>query len=115
MDEIQERINKINQDEAKARFEKMTSSFRENPVEGIVVTDDDVVVEGRSTKELVNTILTVETRIVEYVKLLVPEAGDFDNLTYEEIEAEWPMSVQLELLSCISEAIQPGYKDSRKN
>ena len=115
MEEIQERINKVDEVEAKLRFDKMTSSFRDEPIEGVVISEDDVVVDSRSTKELVNTILTVEARIVEYIKLLVPEAGNFDGLTYEEVEAEWPMSVQLELLSCISEAIQPGYKDSRKN
>jgi hypothetical protein len=115
MEEIQERILKIDEVEAKSRFDKMTSSFRSNPIEGVVISEDDVVVDGRSTKELVNTILNVETRIVEYIKLLIPENGNFDGLTYEEVEAEWPMSVQLELLKCISEAIQPGYKDARKN
>mgnify|MGYP003651902043 CR=1 FL=1 len=115
MEELQERINKVDEAEAKRRFEKMTSSFRGEMIEGVVISEDDVVVDGRSTKELVNTVLVVEARIIEYIKLLVPETGDFDGLTYEEVEAEWPMSVQLELLSCISEAIQPGYKDARKN
>lgn len=115
MEEIQERINKVDEAEAKRRFDKMTASFRGDLIDGVVISDDDVIVEGRSTKELVNTVLIVEARIVEYIKLLVPETGNFDGLTYEEVEAEWPMSVQLELLSCISEAIQPGYKDSRKN
>jgi hypothetical protein len=115
MEELQERINKVDEAEAKLRFDKMTASFRGEPIEGVVISEDDVVVDGRSTKELVNTVLTVEARIVEYIKLLVPEVGDFNDLTYEEVEAEWPMSVQLELLNCISEAIQPGYKDARKN
>lgn len=115
MEELQERINKVDEAEAKLRFDKMTASFRGELIEGVVISEDDVIVDGRSTKELVNTVLTVEARIVEYIKLLVPEVGDFNDLTYEEVEAEWPMSVQLELLSCISEAIQPGYKDARKN
>jgi hypothetical protein len=115
MDEIQERISKINQDEAKRRFDKMTSGFRDTNIEGIVISDDDVVVEGRSTKSLVETILMVENRMVEYIRLLLPEVGTLEDIIYEEIEAEWPMQVQLELLTCISEAIQPGYKDARKN
>ena len=49
------------------------------------------------------------------VKLLVPEAGNLDDITYEEIEAEWPMAVQLDMTEKIAEAIQPGYKDARKN
>jgi hypothetical protein len=115
MDEIQERISKIDQDETKRRFDKMTSGFRDTNIEGIVISDDDVVVEGRSTKSLVETILMVENRMVEYIRLLLPEVGTLEDITYEEIEAEWPMQVQLELLTCISEAIQPGYKDARKN
>lgn len=116
MDEIQERIVKINQVDAQARFEKMTSSFRDgSSIEGIVISENDVIVEGRSTRELVESIIQMENRTVEYIKLLIPEVGDFDNITYEDIDAEWPLQVQLEVLAKISESIQPGYKDSRKN
>jgi dihydroxyacetone kinase-like predicted kinase len=116
LDAMQERIEKFDQAEFQKRFDKMTSSFRDmQSIDGIVVTDDDVVIEGRSTKELVQTILQMENRMVEYVKLLVPVNGTLDEITYEDIEAEWPTAVQLEILAKISEAIQPGYKDSRKN
>jgi hypothetical protein len=116
LDAMQERIEKFDQAEYQKRFDKMTSSFRQSQaIEGIVVTDDDVVVEGRSTKELVQTILQMENRMVEYIRLLVPVNGTLDEITYEDIEAEWPTAVQLEVLAKISEAIQPGYKDSRKN
>jgi len=116
LDDIQDRINKVDATEFKIRFDKMTSTFRNvSDVEGVVVTDDDVIVEGRSTKELVQTILQMENRVVEYIKLLVPVNGTLDDITYEDIEAEWPTAVQLEILARISESIQPGYKDSRKN
>jgi len=116
LEDIQSRIDNIDQADAQARFEKMTSSFRDsNALEGVVVTDDDVVVEGRSTRELVKSIIQIENRTLEYIKLLVPDVGDFNNLTYADIDAEWPLAVQLEILSKIAEAIQPGYKDSRKN
>jgi len=116
MEQIEDRIKILNQEEAQNRLERMTSSFRSGePIEGVVINDDDVIVEGRSTKELVKTILEMENRTVEYIKLLVPENGNLDDITYEEIEAEWPMSVQLEILAKIAESIQPGYKDSRKN
>ena len=116
LDAMQERIEKFDQVEFKKRFDKMTASFRDpQAIEGIVVTDDDVVIEGRSTKDLVETILQMENRMVEYIKLLIPTNGTLDNITYEDIEAEWPTAVQLEILAKISEAIQPGYKDSRKN
>ena len=115
LDAMQDRIEKIDQAEFKKRFDKMTASFRNDTIDGVVVTDNDVIVEGRSTKELVQTILQMENRMVEYIRLLVPVNGTLDEITYEDIEAEWPTAVQLEILAKISEAIQPGYKDSRKN
>jgi len=115
LDAMQDRIEKYDQAEYQKRFDKMTSSFRNDTIEGVVVMDEDVVIEGRSTKELVKTILQMENRMVEYIKLLVPVNGTLDEITYEDIEAEWPTAVQLEILAKISEAIQPGYKDSRKN
>jgi hypothetical protein len=116
MEQLEERITKIDQDELEARYLKMASSFRDGEViDGIVVTDDDVIIEGRSSRGLARTVILMERRIVEYIKLLVPEVGDWDNLKYEDIESEWPMSVQLEMVSKITETIQPGYKDSRKN
>jgi len=115
LDAMQDRIEKFDQAEFQKRYDKMTASFRNDTIEGVEVTDDDVIVEGRSTKELVKTILQMENRVVEYIRLLVPVNGTLDNITYEEIEAEWPTAVQLEILAKISEAIQPGYKDSRKN
>jgi 6-pyruvoyl-tetrahydropterin synthase len=116
LDDMQERIVKFDKEEYQRRFDKMTASFNESQaIEGIVITDEDVIVEGRSTKDLVETILQMENRMVEYIKLLVPENGTLENITYQDIEDEWPMAVQLDILAKISEAIQPGYKDSRKN
>ena len=108
MDEIQERISKIDETEAKARFEKMTATFKDSKiVEGIVVTEDDVIIEGRSTRELVESMLQMENRTVQYIKLLIPENGSLDDITYKEIEEEWPFQVQLEIDNDLLHAIQP--------
>ena len=115
MNDIQDRITNVDPDDYKLRFDRMTSSFVDAQIEGVVKTDDDFIVDGRSTKELVENIIQFENRIVEYIKLLVPVNGTLDDITYAEIEDEWPMSVQMELLKSISEAIQPGYKESRGN
>jgi hypothetical protein len=116
MDEIQSRVTKFDEAELLTRFNKMTASFRTGkPVEGIVITKDDVTVDGRSTKELVESTLITENQIVAFIKLLVPEEGTLDELTYADVDAEWPIQVQLELLAKITEAIQPGYKVSRGN
>ena len=115
MEAIQERISTIDPALLLSRFNKTTETLRTETTDGVVVTDDDVVVDGRSSKELVRTVCAMENRITEYVKLLVPENGTLDDITYEDIEAEWPLQVQFELIEKIIEAIQPGYKDTRKN
>lgn len=116
MEQLEDRITKIDEAELNSRYEKMSGSFRDGTViEGVEVTGDDVIVEGRSTKGLARSVILMEQRIVEYIKLLVPETGNWDGLTYAEVEAEWPMTVQLEMIAKITECIQPGYKDSRKN
>lgn len=116
MEQIEEAIETINPEELQSRYEKMSASFRTGTViEGIEITEDDVIIEGRSTKDLVKKIIMMENRMVQFVRLLVPEVGTLDDITYEDIDAEWPMAVQLEMIAKITESIQPGYKDSRKN
>lgn len=116
MEQIEEAIEKINPDELQSRYEKMSASFRTGTViEGVEITEDDVIIEGRSTKDLVKKIIMMENRMVQFIRLLVPEVGTLDDITYEDIDAEWPMAVQLEMIAKITESIQPGYKDSRKN
>ena len=85
--------------------------------ESIIYTDDDVIVDGRSTKELAKMTAQTEQRILEMVKLLVPEQANasMDNLTYAEINDEFPFAVQLELMKKIAEVISPGYEEARKN
>jgi len=115
MNALQERITKIDPDKLQARFDDMTKELRAAPPAGIEVTENDVIIEGKSTRELANAVLMMENRVVEYIRLLVPVNGTLDDITYEEIEAEWPLSVQMEIVERINDSIQPGYKDTRKN
>lgn len=115
MDAIEERINTIDEAEEQRRYDKMVAGFGSIEMEGVVKTDNDVIVEGRSTRDMVRGILKMENRVVEFIKLLVPADGNLDDITYEEIDAEWPFTVQLEILAKISEVIAPGYKEERKN
>lgn len=115
MEEISDRIEKIPSEEINERYQKMSSGFQNGEkIEGIEVKEDDVLVNGRSTKELAESAIKIERRVIEYFKLLVID-GDLDGLTYQEIEESFPFSVQLEIITKISEAIQPGYKEQRKN
>lgn len=117
LEEIARKCELIDENKFAERYQKAIAAFdRNTPVDGIEFTENDVIVDGRSTKDLVQTSMKMENRIVEYVKLMVPaDNGTIDELTYEEIDEEWPFAIQLEILSKISEAIQPGYKDARKN
>lgn len=107
MDTMQERIEQIDAQAFQDRFAKATK--------GMELVDGDAVIDGRSTKELVETAMKVENRITEMFKLLVPADGQANDLTYQDIEDELPFAVQLEMIKAIQEAIQPNYGDSRKN
>lgn len=107
MDAMQERIEQIDLQAFQARFEKATK--------GMELVDGDVIIDGRSTKELVQTAMKVENRITEMFKLLIPADGQTNDLTYADIEEELPFTVQLEMIKAIQEAIQPNYGESRKN
>lgn len=107
MDEMTNNIEQIDPQVLQVRFEKATK--------GIELVDGDAVIDGRSTKELVETAMKVENRITEMFKLLVPADGQTNDLTYQDIEDELPFAVQLEMIKAIQEAIQPNYGDSRKN
>lgn len=113
LDDINKRIEQIDDAIAEQRYQKMVAPLA--GLEGVEQRDNDVFVDGRSTREMVRFALQAENRIVEMIRLLVPETGSIDDITYEEIEAEWSLPIQLEIISKITEAIQPGYKDTRKN
>lgn len=115
LEQMTERYLAVDESLLKERLEKMTVAIRASGQENIQVTEDDVIVDGKSSKETVKSIIQMEQRITEYVKLLVPANGEINNLTYEEIEEVFPLQIQLELLENIMDAIQPGYKDAQKN
>ena len=115
MNALQERVAKIDPDKLQEKFDDMTKELRDAPPSGVEITETDVVIEGKSTKELAKDVLMMESLVVEYIRLLIPVNGSLDDITYEEIEAEWPLSVQMEIVDRINDAIQPGYKDTRKN
>ena len=115
LEQITERYLTVDESLLKERLEKMTVAIRASGQENIEVTEDDVIVDGKSSKETVKSIIQMEQRITEYVKLLVPANGEINDLTYAEIEEVFPLQIQLELLENIIDAIQPGYKDAQKN
>ena len=118
-DEIYKRINEPDEAKVAEAYKQMTEPLMvlKDQDAGFTFTDDDVLIEGRSLKEAAKQKIQVEIKITEFVKLLVPEleGASLDDLTYEEIEAEFPMAVQMQLVEKIAEAISPTYKESKGN
>jgi len=118
-DAIYKRINEPDEAKVAEAYKQMTEPLMvlKDQDAGFTFTDDDVLIEGRSLKEAAKQKIQVEIKITEFVKLLVPEleGASLDDLTYEEIEAEFPMAVQMQLVEKIAEAISPTYKESKGN
>lgn len=116
--EMEEISNAVNVIDSSKKFEQMSKDFKEkSDDEKIEITDDDVIVDGKSIKELAKLTVQTEERITQMIRLLVPAQEGFDmaQISYEDIEAEWPFAVQLELMKKIAEVISPGYEETRKN
>lgn len=104
-------------DKIYADLTKSLDEFKTLKNEDLVFTENDVVVSGRSMREAATNKAMMEARITEMIRLLQPEnpANTLDDITYAEIELEWPLSVQLALVEKISEVVSPGYKETRGN
>lgn len=118
MDAINERVKNINFDE---QYKKLSDPLIEKKEllesEEIKFVDDDILLNDKSIKEMAKSSAQTNARIVELFKLLVPviDGANMNDLTYEEIEAEFPFSTQIEIAKKISEVISPGYEEIRKN
>lgn len=119
-DEMYDRIQNPAEAEVDAIYTTIATpleQFRDQDTEEFKFTDNDIVVNGRSLRETAKTKLMTQTRITEFIKLLIPENPNdsLAELTYEEVELEFPITVQIALMEKIAEAISPSYKESRGN
>lgn len=101
-----------NEEKVEQEYQKMLKEFGGlEEREGLEVKENDVVIEGRSMRETAKNKHILQYRITEYIKFLIPETGSLDDITYEDVEAEFPLSVQMTLVEKINEVISPEYKD----
>ena len=120
-DALYEKIKEPSDELVKQKYEELSKPLLEKRAElekseDIKFTDDDIIVGGNSVRELARTQAGGETRILETFKLLVPADGkEMKDLTYEEINEDLPLPIQLELVKKITEVISPSYEESRKN
>lgn len=104
LEDITKRFVTVSDEAIDARIKKMTDMLNAEEVKDVEIN-----------RENIQAIIRMEQKITEYIRLLVPVEGTIQDITYEEIAEEFPLQVQLELLTKITEVIQPGYKDARKN
>jgi type I site-specific restriction-modification system R (restriction) subunit len=108
--EVEEKFQELSKD-LYAKKEEIVESGAD-----IKFTDDDVVVGENSLRELAKNQAAGNIRIIESFKLLVTATGEnLTDITYEEINEEFPLPVQLALVKKIAEVISPGYEEIRKN
>lgn len=101
-----------NQEKIELEYQNMLKEFQGlKEKEGVEIKDDDMIIDGRSIRETAKNKHILQHRIVEYIKFLIPETGSLEDITYEDVEAEFPLSVQMTLVEKINEVISPDYKD----
>jgi len=114
-----DRIREIDDVKVAEYYKELTKSFDPSKEDintslGIIFEENDIKIQGRSMMETAKNKYLTEYRILEMIKLLVPEEGySLDNITYEEIDELFPFSIQLELIEKIGDVISPAYKDTR--
>lgn len=119
-DEIYKKVAEPDDDTVQKIYVEITSSLRQfeaTQTEEFKFTDNDVLVDGRSMREAAKNKAITEARITEFFKLLVPEleGASLENLTYADIEEEFPLPVQMQIVEKIAEVISPTYKEARGN
>ena len=119
-DAIYKKVSEPDTDMIEKIYVEITASLRQfeaTQTEDFKFTDNDVIVDGRSMREAAKNKAITEARITEFFKLLIPavEGASLDDLTYQDIEDEFPFSVQMQIVDKIGEVISPTYKEARGN
>jgi len=103
-----------NEDDVEKNYQTLIKGFNAEKAEGVEVKDNDIIIEGRSMRETAKNKTLLQYRITAYIKFLIGENGEtLDQITYEDIEAEFPLAIQLTLVDKINEVISPEYKEIR--
>lgn len=130
--EMEEMLAKITTPDPKAVteiFDRLSKPLRESVAENgaefletlnsdgdrLKITDDDVIVNGTSIKQVSNLAAIWQTQVTSYFSLLQSETGEPINESYDEIAEEFPDAVIKEIITKIDEAIRPSYKETKKN
>jgi hypothetical protein len=119
-DEIYKKVSEPDEETVEKVYQEITKPLRQfenNQTEEFQFTDNDILVDGRSMREAAKNKAITEARITEFFKLLVPEMEGvtLEDLTYADIQEEFPISVQMQIVEKIGEVISPTYREARGN
>ena len=119
-DAIYKKVANPDEETIEKIYQEITAPLRQfesNQNEDFEFTDTDILVEGRSMREAAKNKAITEARITEFFKLLVPEMEGvtLEDLTYADIEEEFPIAVQMLIVEKIGEVISPTYREARGN
>lgn len=104
--------NSPNLEKIETIYQQLKANLVIKPEDKVEEKENDIVVNGRSIREsALNTHLT-QYQILEYFKFIVPQEGqDINTLTYEDINTEIPLQIQIEFMNKINEVLSPDYKE----
>ena len=114
VDEVYERIAGPMRQALKEGGDEFIKALNENK-QSINLTDEDLIVDGTSLRQLAQYQAIEETKVEEYFHLLISEIGDPINETFEQISAEFPDFAIKEIVQSIQLTIAPDYKGTKKN
>jgi hypothetical protein len=119
-DAIYKKVSEPDDETIEKIYVDITASLRQfetTQTDDFKFTDKDILVDGRSMREAAKNKAITEARITEFFKLLVPEleGASLEDLTYADIEQEFPTSVQMMIVEKIGEVISPSYREARGN
>jgi hypothetical protein len=117
---IYKKVSEPNDELVKKTYIEITQPLRQfenNQTEEFKFVDNDILVDGRSMREAAKNKAITEARITEFFKLLVPEleGASLDDLSYQDIQDEFPISIQMMIVEKIGEVISPTYREARGN
>jgi hypothetical protein len=109
-----ERLKEINEDTVEKYYKELSKDITE-PSDNVQITDNDVIIDGRSLRDAAKNKVSIQQRIVEMIKLLVPEESGFDmsTITYEMVEELFPFAIQIQLMELIGETVSPNYNTTK--
>lgn len=115
---MQTRMRAIDEEKAEKYYKELTKDleqFKDEKKEGLEVTEDDFILDGRSMREAARNKLIAEQRITEFFKLLVPEEDKFDmnTITYPMIEELFPFPIQMKIIEEISRVVSVQYEEAK--